>query len=59
MAVKNAEGELVTPAFWSDNFVTLKPGETRTYTCRLDGQSPVGLNIEVSGWNVPVTVNAL
>lgn len=59
MALKNAEGELVTPVFWDDNFVSLKPGETRTYTCRMEGQEAEGLNVEVSGWNVPLAVNAL
>ena len=48
MALKDAAGELVTPAFWSDNFISLRPGETRTYTCKAEG----GSNVEISGWNV-------
>ena len=59
MAIKNADGELVAPVFWDDNFVSLKPGETRTYTCRMEGQAAEGLNVEVSGWNVPIVANAL
>ena len=50
MSVKDAAGDLVIPAFWSANLVTLAPGETKTYTCTLpDG---CGETLEVSGWNV-------
>ncbi|MBQ8855787.1 MAG: glycoside hydrolase family 2 [Bacteroidales bacterium] len=59
MALKNADGELVTPVFWDENFVSLKPGETRTYTCRMEGHAAEGLNVEVSGWNVPLVAKAL
>ena len=57
MALKDAEGELVTPAFWTDNFVSLKPGETRTYTCRTEAADVKDMNVEVSGWNVVKSVN--
>ena len=50
LSVKDAAGELVIPAFWSANLVTLAPGETKTYTCTLpDG---CGETLKVSGWNV-------
>ena len=50
MAVKDAEGELVIPAFWNDNLVTLAPGESKTFSCNI----PEGCaqTLEVSGWNV-------
>ena len=32
----DAAGELVVPAFWSDNFFPLLPGQTKTVTCRAD-----------------------
>lgn len=57
MALKDAAGELVTPAFWTDNFVSLKPGETRTYTCRTEAADVKDMNVEVSGWNVAKSVN--
>jgi exo-1,4-beta-D-glucosaminidase len=41
----------VIPAFWNDNLVTLAPGETRTFTCRIPDIDNVR-NIEISGWNV-------
>lgn len=53
MALKDASGELVTPAFWSDNFVSLMPGETKTYSCAASGAE--GNCLEISGWNVAKT----
>ena len=35
LIVKDAKGTLVCPAYWSDNYVTLAPGESRTITCIL------------------------
>ena len=34
LKAKDADGNLVVPAFWSDNFFPLLPGETRTVTCK-------------------------
>lgn len=36
LKAKDAYGELVVPAFWSDNFFPLLPGQTKTVTCRAD-----------------------
>ncbi|MCP4645614.1 MAG: hypothetical protein GY851_34535 [bacterium] len=52
-AHKGADGDEVTPAFWSENCFSLLPGESRTVECRfyprdLDGADPV---IKVGGWN--------
>jgi exo-1,4-beta-D-glucosaminidase len=50
----------VLPIFWDDNYVTLLPGEERTYDAKFfladfQGQKPV---VEVRGWNVEkVTLN--
>lgn len=54
-ALKNTDDELVTPAFWNDNFISMRPGETRTLTCRTDRPSINGNKIEISGWNCPKT----
>ena len=35
LIVKDAKGSPVCPAYWSDNYVTLAPGETRTINCTL------------------------
>jgi exo-1,4-beta-D-glucosaminidase len=48
-----AGGELMLPILWSDNDVTLWPGESLTLTAHLatlPAETPV---VEVSGWNVP------
>ncbi|MBR4524632.1 MAG: glycoside hydrolase family 2 [Bacteroidales bacterium] len=34
----DADGQLVAPAFWSDNFFPLLPGQTKTVTCRTDAK---------------------
>ena len=49
LIVKDATGTLVCPAYWSDNYVTLAPGETRTITCILpttDKDAKVHFEIE-------------
>src|SRR5215831_9105272 len=50
---RSAGGELMLPILWSDNDVTLWPGESLTLTAQFatpGGAAPV---VEVSGWNVP------
>lgn len=34
LTAKDENGELICPAYWSDNYLTLAPGESRTVTCR-------------------------
>ena len=36
LKAKDAKGNLVTPAYWSDNFFPLLPGETKVVTCKTD-----------------------
>ncbi len=56
-----AGDDQVLPTFWSDNDITLWPGESETLrasyrAAALDGQQPV---VSVSGWNVaPIDVPA-
>ncbi len=50
---RSAGGEPVLPILWSDNDVTLWPGESMTLTAHLatpGAEMPV---VELSGWNVP------
>ena len=50
LKAKDAEGKLVPAALWSDNFISLGPGETRNIFCRLPkGSGPA--TISLSGWN--------
>ena len=57
MALKDAEGEYVVPATWSDNLVTLAPGQSLTYKC--SAEFPAGAKLEVEGWNVAHSTIAL
>jgi exo-1,4-beta-D-glucosaminidase len=52
--VASASDNPILPVFWDDNYVTLLPGEERTYTAKYfirDGgaEKPV---VKVNGWNV-------
>ena len=49
LAALNADGELIAPAWWSDNFFSLRPGQTKTVTCRLP--SPTTATITLTLWN--------
>ena len=44
LKVKDAEGNHVIPAYWSDNFFPLLPGQTKTVTCKVD---KAGVTIEL------------
>ena len=49
------DNQPIRGAFYSDNFFTLLPGESKTVTidCPLYLVSGKGLTLKVSGWNVP------
>jgi exo-1,4-beta-D-glucosaminidase len=48
-----AGGEPLLPILWSDNDVTLWPGESLTLTAHLATSGAEAPVVEVSGWNVP------
>ena len=53
LKAKDTKGQLIPGTFWSDNFFTLLPGETRTVECTL----PEGCKqaeIVLDGWNANV-----
>ena len=52
LSAKNAAGELIVPAFWSDNYVSIPPRAELQVTCALP-EPPQSLT--VSGWNVLIT----
>ena len=52
LSLLDAAGERVLPAYWSDNYVSLLPGETRTITIRSPKSAPAPVSIGVRGWNV-------
>ncbi|HQK70599.1 MAG TPA: glycoside hydrolase family 2 TIM barrel-domain containing protein [Bacteroidales bacterium] len=56
MKLKNhANGDLVLPVYWSDNYVSLLPGKSKNITVQFNNSSLKGGKpiIEVSGWNIP------
>lgn len=50
---QSAGGKPVLPILWSDNDVTLWPGESMTLTARYAGQGTAAPVVEVDGWNAP------
>ena len=50
---RSAGGEPLLPILWSDNDVTLWPGESFTLTARFATPGAAAPVVEVSGWNVP------
>jgi exo-1,4-beta-D-glucosaminidase len=54
--VQKGSDEELAPVFWSDNFVSLLPGESRTLTVDLPSGNRGGSQFRVDGWNVaPIT----
>ena len=47
----DANGELIPGTFWEDNFLALRPGQSRTIHCALPEGCPEA-NITLSGWNI-------
>ena len=52
--LKSPDGEQILPSMWSDNYVSLLPGETRTLTARWRSEDAPGATptVAVDGWNV-------
>ena len=50
---RSARGEAMLPILWSDNDVTLWPGESLTLTAHFAAPAAEAPVVEVSGWNVP------
>lgn len=49
-----ATGELILPVYWSDNYVSVLPGSSKSITVQYESRSQQGSKpvVEVSGWNV-------
>jgi exo-1,4-beta-D-glucosaminidase len=50
----DSKGDTIDPAFWSDSYIELMPGESRTLTVHLDPQEHGEhiASVTVSGWNI-------
>lgn len=51
LSLADAEGHELTPTFWSDDYLTLAPGQTRTLAVRWDAALPAP-TLVISGWNL-------
>jgi len=61
LQVLGRAGEEALPVFWSDNYVSLLPGETRVLTARYARRDLHGVppRVRITGWNLaPTVVNA-
>lgn len=52
LKIKDAEGEIIVPGFWSDNLVSVAPGQEITLTWSNGKDIPEGSALEISGWNI-------
>lgn len=51
-ATKKGTDDDIAPAFWSDNYLSLLPGEVRAVTLALDADDRSSPTFVVQGWNV-------
>ena len=52
LTVMNADGTQVLPAYFSDNYISLLPGETRTVEIRYPTAKASSARVALRGWNV-------
>ncbi|KJV35253.1 glycoside hydrolase family 2 protein [Luteibacter yeojuensis] len=52
---RGAKGDLALPVRWTDNDVTLWPGQSVVLTARYPAQGNAAAVVEVSGWNTAAT----
>ncbi|WP_263351644.1 glycoside hydrolase family 2 protein [Acidicapsa acidisoli] len=56
-AIRTESGGLIAPIFWSDNWIELTPGESRTLTALLPDSVSVQPVVQLEGWNIaPQTI---
>ncbi|HTB98890.1 MAG TPA: hypothetical protein VK716_17905 [Terracidiphilus sp.] len=51
-AVRTADGGLIAPVIWSDNWIELAPGESTTLTALLPEGASGSPTVQIEGWNV-------
>ena len=56
-ALRTPSGGLIAPVFWSDNWIELLPGESRTLTVLLPDTASANPIVQIEGWNIaPQTI---
>ena len=53
LTLVDARGERILPAFYSDNYVALLPGESKVVTIRYPATVTTTPEVTMRGWNVP------
>jgi len=51
-AARTPSGGLIAPVLWSDNWIELVPGESRTLTALLPDSAPGDTIVQIGGWNI-------
>lgn len=59
LSVKDEAGELITPAFYDDNYVSVVPGGVKKVRCVLPETVKGKVTLSCHGWNVPETMISL
>ena len=59
LTVINADGTQVLPAYFTDNYVSLLPGDTRTVEIRYPTAKAISPSITLRGWNVAAATIAV
>jgi exo-1,4-beta-D-glucosaminidase len=52
VAMRKEDGSLIAPTLWSDNYIELMPGESRTLTAALPKKGSSNFEVQLSGWNI-------
>ncbi len=52
VVVRTPSGDLIAPVMWSDDWIELEPGESRTLTAMLPDNAPANAVVKLSGWNI-------
>jgi exo-1,4-beta-D-glucosaminidase len=47
-----ARGNDILPILWSDNYISLLPGETRDLTATYRARQAEAIRVDMAGWNV-------
>lgn len=55
-AIDTRDGQELLPVLWSDNYVSLLPGERRSLSAEFEAGSARDLALRLDGWNIPRTV---
>lgn len=61
LKLKDKEGNMLQPVFWSDNYISLMPGQEKTLKTEVAKKIVLKKNpqIEIKGWNSPSHIIAL